>query len=60
MRIVILDIQYEVFEIKVKINLFFENSQVIRYKCKRYISELLDSFKKNIKVLEIQFDSKLR
>jgi len=45
MRTIISNVQYNFFEIEIQIELFFENSQVIRYKCKRYASKLLDNFK---------------
>ena len=45
MRTIISNIQYKVFEIETEIDLFFENFQVIRYKRKYYIDELLNSFK---------------
>ncbi len=45
MRTIVLNAQHKIFEIEIQIDLFFENSQVIRYKRKRYIDKLLNSFK---------------
>ncbi len=45
MRIIVSNVQYKILEIEIQINLFFENLQVIQYKRKRYIDELLNNFK---------------
>ena len=45
MRTIISNVQYNFFEIEIQIELFFENSQVIRYKYKYYVNKLLNNFK---------------
>ncbi len=39
------NIQYKILEIETQTNLLLENSQVIRYKRKRYIDKLSNNFK---------------
>ncbi len=52
MRTIISNIRYKILEIETQIDLLFENFQVIRYRCKRYTSELSNSFKNKYQNIE--------
>ncbi len=52
MQIIISNVRYKILEIEIQINLLFENFQVIRYKRKRYVDKLLNSFKNEYQSVE--------